>query len=238
MISWDKYFDKIYCIHLIEYKERFNEIKNELERVGIDTKSDYFSWKYTTRNKMYQYIYNNPNFPQLNVNYITDAIKNCTMAHYEIMCECKAFGYERVLILEDDIRFLKNVDEIETILNNLPNKDIVLLDKWTFNKDMYRDLITNHKINDYYAEYDHDFTSCACYSLTAKGIDAIMFIQEHRFLPADFCVNNHFGDLGITRCMAIKNIGIQKQFKTDKIDIEYNINAYKDIVDMNEYNKG
>lgn len=107
MVNWNKYFDKIYCIHLIEYKERFEEIQNELKRVGIDTKSEYFSWKYTTRNKMYQYIYQNPNFPQLNARFFTDSIKNCTMAHYEIMCECKAFGYNRVLILEDDIRLFK-----------------------------------------------------------------------------------------------------------------------------------
>ena len=69
---------------------------------------------------MYQYIYNNPNFPQLNVNYITDAIKNCTMAHYEIMCAIKQEPFRTYqegfpLKLISDIKDISNRDVIGNI---------------------------------------------------------------------------------------------------------------------------
>jgi hypothetical protein len=47
MIKWDKYFDKIYCIHFLPTRnERIQRIEDEISRVGI-LSSNIFHWKYT-----------------------------------------------------------------------------------------------------------------------------------------------------------------------------------------------
>ena len=45
MIQWNKYFDKIYCIHYINAIERMPRLLNELSRVGI-LNSGIFEWFY------------------------------------------------------------------------------------------------------------------------------------------------------------------------------------------------
>ena len=48
-ITWSKYFDKIYCIHFVEYKNRKELLEYELDRVGI-LKSGIFQYQYTYGN--------------------------------------------------------------------------------------------------------------------------------------------------------------------------------------------
>ena len=55
---------------------------------------------------------------------------SCSFGHYSIMKIAELKGYSRILILEDDIAFLNDVDEINHILDTaqseVPNYDVCL----------------------------------------------------------------------------------------------------------------
>jgi hypothetical protein len=53
---WNR-FDKIVCIHYLPYKERFENIKRELKRVGI-LDLPQFEWCYTVDTDFYNYVLN------------------------------------------------------------------------------------------------------------------------------------------------------------------------------------
>ena len=78
MINWN-IFDKIYCIHYLPYKERFNDIKSELSRIGLLNSSN-FEFYYTVPNKYYDFLFWDKNIQShLNLQYL-----NITNINYSI----------------------------------------------------------------------------------------------------------------------------------------------------------
>lgn len=227
--------------------ERRKDAIEDWQRLGI-LDSDIFEWKITVNNPFYKYIWSNPNLPAekwwLN---ITNAL-NCTLDHYEIMLQSLALGYKKVLILEDDARFLKDISKIEYILNFMPNDyDICLLDKFSpMPKNLYINAIKNHKINDEFFCYDTvKLWSCACYALSEKAMQSITYQQNNKWQPADSVTNivDNFGKPikrdGLVRLAPITNIAVQDQhYKNYKTQQEYNIDCiiYENIADKSLYN--
>ena len=76
--------------------------------------------------------------------------------NYAIYKEYIALSYKHILVLEDDIVFLKNIKEIEkTIKNILENYDILKFNSYflTTSEEKLKEVIENNKINDYYFDY-------------------------------------------------------------------------------------
>jgi len=114
----------------------------------------------------------------------------CTLAHYEIYKEAQGLNLNRILILEDDVVFLKDLNEIKRIINNMPDYDVIQFDKWPFNKELYKALIQNYKINNDYAKFARYFSSGAFYSLSKKGIDFCINVQENSLHAGDTAWHN------------------------------------------------
>ena len=109
MIDWKKYFDHIYCVHIVEYKERRLELMEELNRVGI-LDSGIFSFKYTFRTPLDNVLLNSYNFSRASDAERFDVPKlNLAMGHYACIKEALGLEYKRILLLEDDIAFLKDL---------------------------------------------------------------------------------------------------------------------------------
>jgi GR25 family glycosyltransferase involved in LPS biosynthesis len=237
-------FDKIYCVHYLPFTERFGNIRNELNRVGIDTESKRFQWKLTFDTPFYFYMFNNPYFKIVRDNkYFFDGNIKCTLAHYEIYKEALGMGYERILVIEDDMVFHKDVKLINDIFTSMPNYDIILFDKWMHNKEKYRSLVNWRKINDYYCEYDDDMLSTGCYAITRKGMQHIVNEQEFFFQPADFWINRQ--SIGseedkCTRAFSVTNVAIQN-FSYDKLVngkkmlFYHDMSFYADIIRLEDY---
>ena len=49
-IGWNDIFDRIWCIHYLPYRERYADIRCELDRIGI-LHSVNFEWHYTVENR-------------------------------------------------------------------------------------------------------------------------------------------------------------------------------------------
>lgn len=113
---WDR-FDKIYCIHYLPYTERYENIKNELKRVGI-LELPQFEWYYTTNNPYYKSILQDPrvdgnNVSSKNINYTIDSLNLMNICHHN--------KFEHVLLLEDDLKFIDDASIIEEHIAGIPS---------------------------------------------------------------------------------------------------------------------
>ena len=68
-------------------------------------------------------------------------IFGCVLSHYTCVKSAKLFGYKKILILEDDMCFLKNKETLELFFNNLP-------DDWDYIKYMYVWYFNTIKLNE------------------------------------------------------------------------------------------
>lgn len=112
-------FDKIYVLSLVTNKLRQEFIKQQFEDLNID-----FEF-------IYGIDYNNivKNIKDESIKYPnvwpTHAITKpgdfgCTAAHYQAVLQAYEFGYNNVLIIEDDICFIKDKNLLYECLNNIP----------------------------------------------------------------------------------------------------------------------
>lgn len=239
-MDWSKYFDKIYCLSLVNNVERRQDMEKEFQRVGIDTNSGYFKWKITVDNPFYKYIWTNPSLPTEKWWLGIKGALNCTMGHYEIMMEAQALGYERILIVEDDARFLNDVSEIERYLENLPEYDICLLDFYPRSpndKQNFGKYKETHKINELFIDYSQIYVlSCGCYALSKYGYTSLLNLQNTKYMPADHYINNTRDSIrDLKRVCPEKNISIQDMsYKPNRQPIDYHL--YDGITDTKNYN--
>ena len=120
--------------------------------------------------------------------YLDEHSLNITIWHYLIIKEAYELGFKHILVLEDDINFLKNTNYIADVLNNLPeNYDICQLHKGFVCRN---NIVFNYmKYNDYYMDYNqqldsnfYDYiipVSSACNCFSNNGMKKFVNIFEH-----------------------------------------------------------
>ena len=155
MINWNKYFDHIYVLSGCSNFEKRKQLEDEFNRIGLNN----YQWWYNCNNyfldKSKFWIYN-------------DIHQNIAFGHYSIIKTCYELGYENILIMEDDIRFLKDINEIENQLN-------IFLE----NKNKY---------DCYYFDYliiDESIYNFDCIYLNRKTMKYLIYCLEHFGLNMD-----------------------------------------------------
>ena len=225
--SFSNVFDHIYCLHYLPATDRLQKIKNELARVGIDEKADYFSWVYDYPTPLLDMVYNDErlNMHSALKSSSRDYIKRVSMKHYQIVKEAYSLGYERILILENDIRFHRDMNYISTMLQNIPDTDVVLLDKMVCSapsEDIkYKRYVKTLPEDALYGDMNDSgvfFIFCSCYALNRKAMKHIIDAHESSLLPPD----TPFNDKSLSGSFAIINLAIQdpklKTRKTESYD--------------------
>lgn len=134
-IDWKKYVDKIY---IITYTTRRNNefFYEELNRVGImdypelihtfenihtPFYKDLFNTIVKNNNKDRYYNYG-PNTLDIEKNTEYSYVFDAAMAHYYCFKHAQQHNYEKILVLEDDILFLKDISQIKILLDNAYNQ--------------------------------------------------------------------------------------------------------------------
>ena len=163
MIDWKKYFDHIFCIHYISKDriDRHNKLIDELIRVGIYN-SGIFSFIYDEDSLLTNTICNN--FPVIFCENAQQYAKRVTINHYKALSISNILNYKHILILEDDIVFLKDLQFIENMLIDSQNKDfdICKYDSITYtDNDLRVDVLAT------------------CYSVRNEGIKKLIKNIEH-----------------------------------------------------------
>ena len=246
MIDWKKHFDHIYCIHYLPYSNRYGKCIDELKRVGI-RESGIFSWKITWDspifNKLYEVYPKAPSVGCMKVGF----------SHYLCIKEAYELGFKRVLILENDNIFLKDLDKLEKIINDTPEDyDIIFFDKVPAKNAGYEKAVTDEKINDSFFDIGKNlYVFANCYALSRKGMEHVIKNQENSLNVSDYYlryVSTAIEEPDLKRCAAIKSAAIQNptfapesenaKLSTIKSWVNSNIDDYKRIgVVFEDYNQ-
>ena len=189
-----KFFDEAYCIHCNTYKNRLEELLNEFKRLNI-------------------------NVSIVNVDKCSNSdnpILDCSLNHVKIIENAYNKGLEHILIMEDDIRFLNDLNTLNEYIEKIPKDyDIILFDyvygydfdeiSRFFDKDK-----TNYFIN---IHQDQRVFSAACYLLSRKGMEHIINSQKQKLREPDCYTTYKNNDTGIlNRYVPRINLAIQKSF--------------------------
>jgi GR25 family glycosyltransferase involved in LPS biosynthesis len=111
------FFDKIYLINLDKDKERLeymmefvenNSIENYIRVPGAQVDAPL--------SDIPEYVYRN--FNKNEEKYIRGSI-GCRLSHLSVINDAKINGYERILILEDDIKLVNDITLNDLLTNNL-----------------------------------------------------------------------------------------------------------------------
>ena len=208
-ITWNNYFDKIYCLHYVPFKERKELMDFQLRRIGI-LDSGIFSYYLTYNNAL------DKKFERF-FRYSSEKIKNDKLinisimfGHYNLIREAYVYGYNRILIIEDDVRFLRDLNKIEQILNKRPqDANIVLYDKFIYSFDDFNKL---EKVNEFYAKFSC-CTSAGCYQLDRKGMERIIELVEKD--PQAYDCYFYFANSALANLnhyCSIENLAVQSTF--------------------------
>ena len=221
-ISFDDVFDHIYCLHYLPADDRLPKLREEFKRVGIDEDAGYFSWVYDYPSPLNDLVFKDP---KLSMDTALKAssreyVKRVSLKHYEIIKEAYSLGYKRILIMEDDVRFHRDMWHVRELLSNIPDSDVVMFDKMVCSAGgeglKYRQYVNSLPGDTLYGDMRASgvfFIFCSCYSLNRRAMERIIGAQEQRLLPPDTPLN----DKGLTGSFAIVNLAIQDpKLKTRK----------------------
>lgn len=233
-LNFGSVFDHIYCLHYLPDSDRLPKLKSEFKRVGIDENADYFSWVYDYPSPLLDLVFEDE---RLNISLPIRSsgrphIKRSALKHYEIAKDAYENGYERILVLEDDVRFHNDVNYISNMLMNMPDTDIVMFDKMVSSSPgentKYAERVRELGKDALYGNMDGIFFIFAsCYSLNRNGMKHIIEKNESSLLPPD----TPFNDQEISGSFAIVNLAIQdpalKKRKIESYDkIWLDVSAY------------
>lgn len=181
-ITWNKYFDKIYFITHIDNRQK---TYFQLKKVGIldsGILKQYTIYNHNVDTAFNKYIQIKK---RINKNIISSMLNQ-----YYCIRDAKYNNYQHILIIEDNIKFIDNLEKIQEILENKPeNSDIIL----------YNPLPT-------------------CFELNKKGIEKVLNLFETQFKNIKFFLNNNF--LNDLNCHYMNEyIALSLPFKDDKKEI-------------------
>jgi hypothetical protein len=240
MINWNKYFDRIYCIHYLPQKNKLARLFKELDRVGLS--SNYiFNMRYTCPSPYDKIIFEKYRDRTLcpSLGFV-----NICLEVRRILYEALEFGYKRILLLEDDLAFLKDKNDMVRILDAIPNGyDIIQFDKLVTNNGWMKqawDLRNEHcVINDYFIDASGTcFTSAGCIGLSRHGIEGMLKKMDEVICATDVAplLMKNF-----KYAVAKKNLAIQVLYAgsntEQSIPINYMHDGYMNSgIDYSEYN--
>lgn len=210
-MNFSKYFDRVYCIHFLPQSDRLPRLKAELKRVGLWNKP-VLKMRYTSPSPYDGIIFAKQKSkvaPSL-------GFVNICLEVRKILAEATAFGYKRILLLENDVCFLKDLAELERLFAATPaNCGIVQYDKFINGgvvKD-YQARLRSRRLNkDYIDGKGGFFTSAACLGLFGDGIAEMKRAMDEAIIATDIAPQ-------VMNCgyaVAVKNLAIQLFFSNSQ----------------------
>ena len=125
IIDWKKYLDKIYCLNFTKTKNNIDFLYSELKRVGIYDSGIFYEFINISSpiyKRMYDSIFykNNPSYRAIcSPEYST--LFDSTFCHYFLIKQGYELGYDRIAIIEDDVRFTNDVKKFIDEKNYIDN---------------------------------------------------------------------------------------------------------------------
>lgn len=106
MVNFLKYFDKVYCINLDRRPDRWDNVKLEFDKWGINNVERYSAIDGKTIE---------------NESHLLDGEIGILQTHYDIIKKCKEEKLNNVLIMEDDVYFTEEILKFDEYMGHVPN---------------------------------------------------------------------------------------------------------------------
>jgi len=233
----DKYkikvpFDKVYVLSLPSFKSRYKFMEYQLNDLGIPFE---FMWGVDLGNINKDSLDYEIKYPQAfeEEQICTGKDFSCSLNHYSAVYQAYEFGLNSILILEDDVCFLKNKDFIERSLNNIPkDADFVTWDPRCVNENDIILLSNNlKKCKTLYIKnnrYNMLFGGMMYALMNRKTMKLYLDNQRKQFFLSDH-VQGLFMNVTVNKYISTKCLC------TDHINMETNFNIYKYYKKLPEY---
>lgn len=238
---WDRFGRKT-LLTFTGYKDRVAGVMSELERIGM--KGVNVQWQFP--NPFDRFLLTHlRHIPCLE----KGGYMNCTMGHYAAIKTAFHLGVRNCLILEDDIRFLRNAEEISKTVNALPDDfDIALFDLVAISmgncgpEDVIR-MRADSRVNERWMRF-YNMRSMACYALSRRAMERIIWLNEAavteprigKLRICDHFLNEKYMLPGMNLYCACENVAVQKKMGEANSDMDSFCQAYQGMgVDMSRY---
>ena len=242
-------FDKIVCVHYLPYKEeRFDELKKELDRVGILNSGKLF-FELTVPSPFYEFL----KFPSGRIGRFFSATeKPYAIQYYTVLKKMMYLGFDRILVIEDDNRFFKNIDDIKRVLDKTPaDWDIVNYDPrrrkgwlgngkgyWGHYYDLNGNDVDKDWNDDTFIRYNSVVYNTNCVGYSKQAIQRFVENTEKCLLNADGYtwkdtdgLNTYCATKGNNIC--IQNLTFKKLSDYNNLDFK---KMYGSDLDFSKYN--
>lgn len=175
MKCWDR-FDRKSMICFTGNKDtRMPAMRAELERVGLSGVHELYQFPNPFMDILLKAMNRVPEMS--NSGYM-----NCSIGHYMEIATAYHLGCDHALLMEDDVRFMKDLDKVEKCVESLPEDyDVAMFDCF-FRMDRndgerYSEWRDKRAVNECWAEFDRMY-SCGCYAVSRHGMERLMFCVE------------------------------------------------------------
>lgn len=212
IINWDNYADHIYCIHLESQTDRYIELVEEFKRINLLNSSNF---------ELHKCIYHTDNL-----------VYNALHEHIDIYNDAISHNYKKIIVCENDIRFLNDLSLLKLYLDNIPNDyDLILFDYiFGYSAEEIHRINTLRKDNSLYINFgtNNNVYSGACYLCNQKMMYHIIDNEKNIQKPIDNYTyyNNDSIDENIDktliRYVPNYNICIQKSFNNNLRKLVHN----------------
>lgn len=193
-INWKRYLDQIYSITQAKNIEKNKELQEELDRVGI-LKSGIYTRMIDVNSPFYKIIYDSLN--KINDTSCYNGGFKMTMNSYFAIKQAYEQGYNKIMIVEDDVRFLNSLKKINELMkyiiklmDKLKQYDIIVCNAenvmysnhYDFNEN-YINEIKNVSINDQLYVTYYSCATCVIYNRNA--MEQLINFYEHNYTCID-----------------------------------------------------
>lgn len=173
---WNRFDFKAACL-FTGYRHREGPLKNELERVGLeDTR---ILWQFPTP---FDEVLKRRVYGRMG---LKKGFFNSGMGHYRAIKTAYELGVGHSLIMEDDVRFLSDVERLADIVKDLPEDyDIALLDTFKPQKMPLSECVENrtkNMVSRHWCRFS-SMRSFACYAMSRKAMCRWISLWEDAFV--------------------------------------------------------
>lgn len=211
---WDRFGRKT-LLTFTGYKDRAPGVMKELERVGMNDVN--VQWQFP--NPFESVLLKHLNHEKC----LSTGFMNATMGHYSAIKTAYHLGMSSCIVIEDDIRFMKDIEEVYKAVRSLPEDfDIALFDMFLHegNDREFNEYIFakgNRKVNQDWAEYD-SLISQGCYAMSRRAMERYIWLNEAAVtdrrigklrIGDHFLSRKYMGD-GMKLYFSVNHVAIQK----------------------------
>lgn len=235
-IDWRRHFDRVFIFHHLPQTDRLPRLKEELTRVGI-LGSGIEEWRYTSYSRYDKVVFEHA---ENRGKIIRPEYVNHILEIQRVLNESKALGYSQILIIENDIAFLKDLRELDSIFENIPTGyGCCQLDKAVDPKrtSALKKIISEYRINSQFADSKiFHFPFGTCNVFTSQGIEECLKIIDTTLCSYD----RMFEYLNNGPAISIRNAAIQVVYencinrKTDRVDYLHKVYTSQGV-DYSDY---